>query len=101
MEEPWSDQLVLYAFLLLLVQAIAIFIPKRVLRLVLVLGCFVAIWVMALYVWSLPAPGPGEGADIGGGIMVLWAIGTVIVLAAAALGEGIRLAARPRRDVND
>jgi hypothetical protein len=99
-DEPWSDQLVLYALLLLLLQAGAIFIPNRVLRLILVLGCFVAIWGMAFYVWSLPPPDPGEGADIGGGIMVFWGVGTVIVLVAAAVGEIVRFAARSaKRDV--
>ncbi len=100
-DEPWYDWLPVYAFLLLLLQAGAIFIPHRATRLILVLGCFAAIWAMALYVWSLPEPGPGEGADIGGGIMVFWALGAVIVLVAAAIGEVIRLALTRRRRRNE
>jgi hypothetical protein len=93
-DEPWYDWLPIYAFLLLLLQAGGIFVPHRATRLILVLGCFAAIWAMALYVWSLPEPGPEEGVAIGAGIMVLWVVGTVIVLIAAAIGEVIRLARR-------
>lgn len=48
-DEPWYDWLPVSAFLLLL-QAGAIFVPHRATRLILVLGCFAAIWGMALYV---------------------------------------------------
>ena len=69
-------------------------VPHRATRLILVLGCFIAIWGMALYVWNLPEPGPDEGVAIGAGIMVLWVVGTIIVLVAAAIGEVIRLSRR-------
>ena len=94
MDEPWYDWLPVYALLLLLLQSGAIFVPHRVTRLILVLGCFIAIWGMALYVWNLPEPGPDEGVAIGAGIMVLWVVGTIIVLVAAAIGEVIRLSRR-------
>ena len=96
MDEPWYDWLPVYAFLLLILQAGAIFIPKRVVRWSLIgVGCFVAIWAMALYVWSLDTE-PQEGVNIGAGVMVLWVIGTFIVLAVAAIAEGVRSALRSR-----
>jgi hypothetical protein len=96
-DEPWYDWLPIYALLLLIVQASAIFIPKQVARWVVVLGCFVAIWGMALYIWNLDTE-PQEGVSIGGGVMVLLALGTVIVLIAAAIAEGVRFALRSRRN---
>ena len=97
MDEPWYDWLPVYAFLLLILQAGAILIPRRATRWVVVVGCFVAIWGMALYVWSLDTE-PQEGANIGAGIMVFWVMGTIIVLAAAAIGEGVRFALRSRKN---
>ena len=52
---------------------------------------------MALYVWSLDTE-PQEGANIGAGIMVLWVMGTIIVLAAAAIAAGVRFALRSRKN---
>jgi peptidoglycan/LPS O-acetylase OafA/YrhL len=95
-DEPWYDWLPVYALLLLILQAGAIFIPKRVVRWSLITGCFVAIWAMALYVWSLDTE-PQEGVSIGAGVMVLWVIGTFIVLAVAAVAEGVRAARRSRK----
>jgi beta-lactamase regulating signal transducer with metallopeptidase domain len=51
---------------------------------------------MALYIWSLDTE-PQEGVNIGAGVMVLWVIGTVIVLVAAAIAEGVRAALRSRK----
>ena len=96
MDEPWYDWLPVYALLLLILHASAIFIPKRVVRWSLIAGCFVAIWAMALYIWSLDTE-PQEGVNIGAGVMVLWVIGTVIVLAVAAIAEGVRSALRSRK----
>jgi hypothetical protein len=89
-DEPWYDWLPIYALLLLILQAGAIFIPKQVARWVVVVGCFVAIWGMALYIWSLDTE-PQEGVNIGAGVMVLWVIGTFIILVAAALAEASAL----------
>ena len=95
MDEPWYDWLPVYALLLLILQAGAIFVPKRVVRWSLIAGCFVAIWAIALYVWSLDTE-PEEGVSIGAGVMVLWVIGTFIVLGVAAIAEGVRAAWRSR-----
>jgi peptidoglycan/LPS O-acetylase OafA/YrhL len=96
MDEPWYDWLPIYALLLLFVQAGAIFIRKRVLRWVVVGACFVAIWAMALYVWSIDTE-PDEGVNIGAGVMVLWVLATCVVLVAALIAEGVRSAWRSRK----
>jgi hypothetical protein len=97
-DEPWYDWLPVYALLLLILQAGAIFIPKRVVRWSLITGCFVAIWAMALYVWSLD-PEPSEGVNIGAGVivMVLWVFATFGVLFVAAVAESVRAARRSRK----
>jgi hypothetical protein len=96
MDEPWYDWLPIYALLLLFVQAGAIFIRKRAVRWVVVGACFVAIWAMALYVWSIDTE-PDEGVNIGAGVMVLWVLATCVVLVTALIAEGVRAAWRSRK----
>jgi hypothetical protein len=94
--DPWHDYLALpIAPLVLLVQIGALFIPSRPWRWALAVACPVGILAMFLYVASLPEE-PGEGVNIGAGVLVIWLIASVVVLLVALLAEGVRLARAPR-----
>ena len=94
--DPWHDYLALpIAPLVLLVQIGALFLPSRPWRWALAVACPVAILAMLLYVASLPEE-PGEGVNIGAGVLVVWLIASVVLLLVALLAEGVRLARAPR-----
>lgn len=94
--DPWHDYLALpIAPLVLLVQIGALFLPSRPWRWALAIACPVGILAMLLYVASLPEE-PGEGVNIGAGVLVVWLIASVVLLLVALLAEGVRLARAPR-----
>jgi hypothetical protein len=94
--EPWHDYLALpIAPLVLVVQIVALFLPRRSVRWALAAACPLAILAMLLYVDSLPDE-PGEGVNIGAGVLVLWLVVSVAVLVIAVVMEGVRLARAPR-----
>jgi hypothetical protein len=94
--DPWHDYLALpIAPLVLLVQIGALFLPSRPWRWALAVACPVGILAMLLYVASLPEE-PGEGVNIGAGVLAIWLIASVVVLLVALLAEGVRLARAPR-----
>jgi hypothetical protein len=94
--DPWHDYLALpIAPLVLLVQIGVLFLPSRPWRWALALACPVAILAMFLYVASLPDE-PGEGVNIGAGVLLLWLIVSGVLLLVALLAEGVRLARAPR-----
>jgi hypothetical protein len=95
--DPWHDYLALpIAPLVLLVQLGALFIPHRVWRWALALACPGAILVMLFYVASLPER-PGEGVNIGAGVLLLWTVVSAVLLVIALAAEVVRLLAGTRR----
>ena len=64
------------------------------------LACFAALMVMFVYVASVDLA-PDEGANIGAGVMLLWLLCSVALLATAVFREGVaavaRRLSRPRR----
>jgi hypothetical protein len=96
--DPWHDYLALpIAPLVLLVQAGALFLPRRVWRWGLGIACPLAILAMLLYVASLPTK-PEEGVNIGAGVILLWMVVSVALLLVAVLAEVLRLMRAPRFD---
>ncbi len=94
--DPWHDYLALpIAPLVLLVQAGALFVPRRPLRWALAVACPLAILIMLLYVESLTIE-PDEGVNIGAGVLLLWMLVSGALLLVALVAEGVRLARAPR-----
>jgi hypothetical protein len=90
--DPWHDYLALpIAPLVLLVQIVALFLPSRPWRWALGVACPGAILAMLLYVASLPEE-PGEGVNIGAGILLLWTAVSMILFLLAVVVEVIRFA---------
>jgi hypothetical protein len=86
-EEPWYDYLAIpIAPAVLLVQLSALFIKSRQMRVILGLACPASIFAMFLYVASIDLE-PGEGANIGAGVMLLWFVLSLIVLGVALVRE--------------
>jgi hypothetical protein len=94
--DPWHDYLAIpIAPLVLLVQAAALFVPRREFRWTLGALCPLSILVMLIYVASLPTK-PTEGVNIGAGVLLLWAVVSGALLLAAVLAEAVRYAHAPR-----
>jgi hypothetical protein len=92
--DPWHDYLAIpIAPLVLAVQLAALFVPKRPLRLALVVACPTAIAVMLAYVSSLPTR-PDEGVNIGAGVLALWFLVSLALFAVAAVREAVTLMRR-------
>jgi hypothetical protein len=82
--------------LILLVQGAALLlVPQRTLRLALVVGGAVAIAAMLVAVVVIPPA--GEGANIGAGVLFLWLLVALGLVAAARRGDDTRPAARLER----
>ena len=80
--DPWYDYLALpVAPLVLLAQGVALFLPNRTVRWALLGGGTAAIAVMFVYVATLDL-GPDEGANIGAGVLLLWLLVSLALLAA-------------------
>lgn len=95
--DPWQDYLALpIAPLVLLVQIVALFLPSRPWRWALVVASPIAILAMLLYVASLPEE-PGEGVNIGAGILLLWMGVSVVLFLLAVVLEVIRFAVHRAR----
>jgi hypothetical protein len=95
--DPWHDYLALpIAPFVLLVQAVAFFLPRRPLRWALALACPVAILAMFLYVASLPVK-PSEGVNIGAGVLLLWMGISAVLFIAAVVVEAVRLVVHQQR----
>jgi 4-amino-4-deoxy-L-arabinose transferase-like glycosyltransferase len=94
--DPWHDYLALpIAPLVLLAQIGALFLPSRHWRWALAAACPLGILAMWLYVASLPEK-PGEGVNIGAGVLVLWLIVSVVIFLVGLVAEAVRLARAPR-----
>ena len=95
--DPWHDYLALpIAPLVLVVQLVALFLPRRGARWAIEILCPLAITAMFLYVSSIETR-PGEGVNIGEGILFLWTALSVALLVVTVLVEGIRLAIERQR----
>ena len=78
--DPWYDYLALpIAPLVLIVQAISLFLRRRAVRWGVNLACTVAITVMFLYVASLPTD-ESEGVNIGAGVLLLWFLCSLVLI---------------------
>jgi len=71
----------------------SIFFSDRRVRWTIGLTCFAALIVMFVYVASVDLA-PDEGANIGAGVMLLWLLCSVALLAAAMLREVVAAVAR-------
>jgi hypothetical protein len=89
--DPWHDYLAIpIAPLLLVVQLAALFARSRMVRLGLSFACATAIAAMLAYVASLPTR-PDEGVNIGAGVLVLWFLVSLLLLALAVVREAVSL----------
>ncbi|HEV3479958.1 MAG TPA: hypothetical protein VG144_10990 [Gaiellaceae bacterium] len=94
--DPWHDYLAIpIAPLVLAAQFVALFLRNRPLRLFLAVACPTAIAVMFAYVSSLPIR-PDEGVNIGAGVLLLWFLVSLALLAVAAVREAVTYARRTR-----
>jgi hypothetical protein len=97
--DPWHDYLAIpIAPLVLLVQGGSLFARRRSVRWGLAIGCFAAIAAMFAYVSSIEMQ-PDEGANIGAGVLLLWFLGSLLLLAVGLAREVVaavfRVFARP------
>jgi hypothetical protein len=94
--DPWYDYLAFpVAPLVLLVQLIALFLRPRMLRWAVEIVCPLAIVAMFAYVSSLPDR-PGEGVNIGAGVLLLWMALSFGLLVVTLVVEAIRHQRAPR-----
>ena len=94
--DPWHDYLALpVAPLVLLVQLIGLFLRPRMLRWAVEIVCPLAIVAMFAYVSSLPDR-PGEGVNIGAGVLLLWMALSLGLLLVTLVVEAIRHQRAPR-----
>ena len=78
--DPWYDYLALpVAPLVLFVQAAALFVRRWTVRWAISIACFVAIAAMFFYVASLPTT-ESEGVNIGASVLLLWFLGSILLL---------------------
>jgi hypothetical protein len=92
--DPWYDYLAIpIAPLILLLQLASIFFSDRRVRWTVGPACVAALIVMFLYVASIDVA-PDEGANIGAGVMLLWILCSVALLAAAVVREVVAAVAR-------
>jgi hypothetical protein len=78
--DPWYDYLALpVAPLLLVVQVAALFVRRWELRWAISIGCVAAVTAMFFYVASLPTTA-SEGVNIGAGVLLLWLLGSILLL---------------------
>ncbi len=85
--EPWSDYLAIpVAPFLLLVQVATLFVPRWPWRWGIACACTTSIVVMLFYVDSIPVA-PAEGVNIGAGVLYLWVLVSVFLLAALGVRE--------------
>src|SRR5436190_11439390 len=98
--EPWYDYLALpIAPLVFLVQLGALFVHPRRLRWGISIACAAAITAMFFYVTSLPER-PGEGVNIGEGVLLLWWLGSLVLGIVLVLRDLIGMAIRGVRFSN-
>src|SRR5918999_2382075 len=94
--DPWHDYLALpIAPLVVLVQLIGLFLRPRMLRWAVEIVCPLAIVAMFAYVSSLPDR-PGEGVNIGAGVLLLWMVLSLGLLLVTLVVEAIRHQRAPR-----
>ena len=94
--DPWYDYLALpIAPLVLLVQAASLFVNPRWLRWAFSVACAAAIFVMFVYVVSLPTE--GEGANIGAGVLFLELALSILLLGVGLVREAVEAIARRAR----
>lgn len=97
MDDPWYDYLAIpVAPLLLLVQVGVLFIRSALWRWGISLACTAAIMGMLFYVDSRPVA-PDEGANIGAGVLALWLVVSVALLAVGVAREVVAFTVREFR----
>jgi hypothetical protein len=90
--EPWYDYLAVpIAPLMLVAQIIALFLRRRGVRALALVGTPVLVAAMLAYVSSRPLRAD-EGANIGEGVLVLWLVVSVLISVVGLVAEGVRLA---------
>jgi len=96
-DDPWYDYLAIpVAPLLLLVQVGVLFIRSAPWRWGINLACTAAITGMLFYVDSRPVA-PDEGANIGAGVLALWLVVSVALLAVGVAREVVAFTVREFR----
>jgi hypothetical protein len=95
--DPWYDYLAFpVAPIVLVVQIAALFLRPAWVRVGLSIAATASIYAMAAYIWSLPDR-PGEGVNIGAGILVLWLLASIGLLGVGVVREVVPLALRTLR----
>lgn len=95
--DPWYDYMALpLAPLVLLVQVVALFVRRWTVRWAVSIVCFVAVTAMFFYVASLPTT-ESEGVNIGAGVLLLWFLGSILLLIVLVVREMIVAAFRSAR----
>jgi hypothetical protein len=91
--DPWYDYLAIpIGPLVLLLQLASIFLPERTMRWTIGLGCTATLTAMLFYVSSLDLN--NAGANIGAGVLALWLICSIALLAAAGLRDVVTVVGR-------
>jgi hypothetical protein len=78
------------------VQIAVLFLRPAWVRIGLSIAATASIYAMAEYIWSLPDR-PGEGVNIGAGVLVLWLLASIGLLGVAVAREVVPLALRTIR----
>jgi len=85
--DPWQDYLALpVAPLVLCVQVAALFIRTWTVRWTISLACLAAVTAMFFYVAALPTSA-SEGVNIGAGMLLLWFLGSMLLLVVLIVRE--------------
>jgi hypothetical protein len=85
--DPWYDFLALpIAPLVLLIQVAALFGRTWVVRWAMSIACVGAVTAMFFYVASLPTT-TSEGVNIGAGVLLLWFLGSILLLIVLVVRE--------------
>jgi hypothetical protein len=77
----------------LVVQVVALFVRRWALRWGISIACFAAVTAMFFYVASLPTTA-SEGVNIGAGVLLLWFLGSILLLVVLIVRELIGVAFR-------
>jgi hypothetical protein len=98
--DPWYDYLALpVAPIVLVIQIAALFVRRWELRWAISIACVVAVTAMFIYVASLPTTA-SEGVNIGAAVLLLWFLGSILLLIVLIVRELIVTALHGRSSAN-
>jgi hypothetical protein len=80
---------------MLVAQFVALFLRRATVRVIALIGTPALITAMLVYVSSRPVRAD-EGVNIGGGVLALWLVASLVIALVGLFGEGVRIAVRRR-----